>query len=46
MTLGDRWQTDPRVRSAFRHADAVVIAVVALAIAWFVWTRLRRTEPK
>ncbi|MDO7841695.1 DedA family protein [Sphingomonas immobilis] len=39
-TLGEKWDSDPRVKAAFHSAD-VVIAVVLLALAgFFVWHRL------
>lgn len=41
MTLGDKWNSDPRVRDAFHKADAVVLAVLIIGAGFYVWHRLR-----
>lgn len=41
MTLGDRWNSDPRLKAWFHRADAAIAAVLVLGIAWFVWHRVR-----
>lgn len=41
MKLGDKWNSDPRIRAAFHSADIVIVAVVLAAVAFFVWHRLR-----
>lgn len=41
MTLGDKWNSDPRVREAFHKADAVVLALLVLGAGFYVWHRLR-----
>ena len=41
MKLGDRWNSDPRVKEWFHRADGVIVAVVVVAGALFVWTRVR-----
>lgn len=41
MKLGDRWDSDPRVRAAFHSADAVIVVLVLVGGAFFVWRRLR-----
>lgn len=39
--LGARWDRDPTFRRLFHELDAVVVAVLAAGLAWFVWTRWR-----
>jgi membrane protein DedA with SNARE-associated domain len=41
MVLGDKWNSDPRLRAAFHQADAVVLAVLVLAVVAYAWHRLR-----
>lgn len=41
MTLGARWDSDPRVKLWFHRFDAVVLAVLVAGAAVFVWHRLR-----
>ena len=38
MKLGDRWQTDPRVKEFFYRFHVAVEAVLLAGIVWFVWT--------
>lgn len=46
MKLGDKWNSDPRVKAAFHSADAIIgIALVALA-AFYVWHRVRGLKAK
>ena len=40
MTLGEKWDSDPRVKAAFHSADAVIVGVIALLIALYVWHRV------
>jgi membrane protein DedA with SNARE-associated domain len=39
--LGNRWNSDPRLRKLFHDFDAVIVLVVLLGFAWFVWHRWR-----
>lgn len=39
MKLGERWDTDPRLRTWFHRFDVVIGAVIVLAVVWFVWSR-------
>jgi membrane protein DedA with SNARE-associated domain len=39
MKLGQRWDTDPRLRIWFHRFDAVILAVILIGIVVFVWTR-------
>jgi len=39
MKLGQRWETDPRLRIWFHRFDAVILAVILIGIVVFIWTR-------
>ena len=41
MTLGDKWNSDPRLKEWFHRADAVIAAVLVIAAALYLWHRLR-----
>lgn len=41
MVLGERWDSDPRVKAVFHSADALIGVVLVAAVVWFVWHRLR-----
>jgi membrane protein DedA with SNARE-associated domain len=41
MVLGEKWDSDPRVKAAFHSADAVILALIVLAGVAFVWHRLK-----
>jgi membrane protein DedA with SNARE-associated domain len=41
VRLGEKWETDPRLKLWFHRFDAVILAAILLAIAFFVWTRWR-----
>lgn len=46
--LGDRWQTDPRMKEFFHRFHLGVEAVLLVGAVWFVWTHWKnrtRTEP-
>ena len=44
--LGTRWDSDPRLREFMHRFDFAVLAVIAIGIAYFVWTHLRhRKQP-
>jgi membrane protein DedA with SNARE-associated domain len=38
MRLGERWETDPRLKVWFHRFDALIIVGLFAAIAWFVWS--------
>jgi membrane protein DedA with SNARE-associated domain len=45
MKLGDRWNSDPRIRAAFHSADVVIAGVIVLAVLAYVlhrWRGIRR----
>ena len=41
MKLGQKWDSDPRLRAVMSRLDLVVLAVLVLGFAWFVWNRWR-----
>lgn len=42
--LGQRWNTDPRLQAVMRRFDWVVLAVIILGAAWYVWRHFRRAR--
>jgi membrane protein DedA with SNARE-associated domain len=47
FVLGERWNSDPTLRKLFHDFDAVIVALIVIGFAWFVWARWReRTQPK
>jgi membrane protein DedA with SNARE-associated domain len=48
MKLGERWETDPRLKAWFHRLDAVIVLVLLAGITWFVWShwkgRVRTAE--
>ena len=42
--LGEAWRTDPRLRAVFHRFDLVIVAVLLLAVAWFVWHKVREAR--
>ena len=49
MKLGERWDSDPRLKQWFHRLDAVIIVVLLAAIIWFVWSHWKgrmRVEAK
>ena len=39
--LGERWDSDPRLRAVMHRFDLAIAALVALGLGWFVWQHLR-----
>src|SRR5258708_7395829 len=39
MKLGERWDSDPRLKLWFHRFDAVIGGLLLVGIAWFVWSR-------
>jgi membrane protein DedA with SNARE-associated domain len=37
--LGERWDTDPRLKSWFHRFDAIIGAMILIAIVGYAWTR-------
>ncbi len=40
--LGNHWHDDPRLTEWLHRLDAVIVVLVVVAGAWFVWSRVRR----
>ena len=40
MTLGDKWNSDPRVKAAFHRADLAIGLVLVALVALYVWHRV------
>ncbi|MGZ4787712.1 MAG: DedA family protein [Terriglobales bacterium] len=49
MRLGEKWNTDPRLKQWFHRFDAVILGIIVIGVIWFVWThwkhRIRANEP-
>jgi len=41
MTLGDKWNSDPRLKAAFHRADAVIGVVLVAVAGLYIWHRIR-----
>ena len=39
--LGERWDSDPRLRYWFHQLDGLILVAIAAAIGWYLWRRLR-----
>lgn len=44
MKLGEAWQTDPRFHEWFHRFHTLIIVVLVLLAAWFLWTHIRRAR--
>ena len=40
MVLGDKWNSDPRLKAMFHSADALILAALVICGVLFVWHRL------
>ena len=40
MRLGEQWDKDPRLKMWFHRLDAVILAVIIIAVIAFVWTHV------
>jgi len=38
MKLGEKWETDPRLKTWFHRFDALIVAVILVGVIWFVWS--------
>jgi membrane protein DedA with SNARE-associated domain len=41
LKLGERWDSDPRLKLWFHRLDAVIVVVLLLGIAWFIRSHVR-----
>ena len=46
MRLGDKWNSDPRLKEWFHRADALIAAVLVVAAALYLWHRVRGLKRK
>ena len=48
MRLGEKWNTDPRLKQWFHRFDAVILSIIIIGVVWFIWThwkhRIRTTD--
>lgn len=46
--LGEKWESDPRLKIWFHRFDAVIVVALVVGFAWFVWShwqhRIRASE--
>ena len=38
--LGEKWNTDPQLRTVMHNFDLVIAGLIALGVAWLVWRRV------
>lgn len=41
MKLGDKWDSDPRVKAAFQSADLLIGIVLIALVGFYIWHRVR-----
>ena len=41
MRLGERWETDPRLKMWFHRLDALILGVIIVAVVYFGWSHVR-----
>ena len=46
MRLGEQWEKDPRLKTWFHRLDAVILAVIILAVLYFVWSHVQHRVGK
>ncbi len=39
VKLGEKWDSDPRLKLWFHRFDAVIGGIIVLGVVWFVWSR-------
>ena len=39
MKLGERWESDPRLKMWFHRLDVAIFVLIVAAVTWFVWSR-------
>jgi membrane protein DedA with SNARE-associated domain len=45
--LGESWNTDPRLKEVMHRFDGVIVGVIVILAAWYVWAHVRhRTREK
>jgi hypothetical protein len=46
MKLGDKWDSDPRVKAAFHSADLLIGIVLIALVGFYIWHRVRGLKPR
>ena len=41
MRLGEKWDTDPRLKMWFHRLDAIILVVLIAAVVYFVWSHVQ-----
>ena len=41
MKLGQGWETDPRFKAVFHEFHTVIVVLLVVGIAWFLWSHLK-----
>jgi len=41
MRLGEQWDKDPRLKMWFHRLDLVIVAVILLAVGYFIWSHVQ-----
>ncbi|HET7754226.1 MAG TPA: DedA family protein [Anaeromyxobacteraceae bacterium] len=44
MKLGEKWNTDPRLKAAFHRFDAAIGVVLLAGVVWFVWHKVKEAR--
>ncbi len=39
--LGARWESDPRLKEVLHRFDAAIVAVIVVAVAWYIWSHVK-----
>jgi membrane protein DedA with SNARE-associated domain len=39
--LGQRWNTDPRLKAFMHRFDGVIVAAIVAAVAWYLWSHVK-----
>ena len=39
--LGDRWNSDPRLKDFMHRFDGVIVALIIACVVWYVWSHLK-----
>jgi membrane protein DedA with SNARE-associated domain len=42
--LGERWESDPRLRAAMHRFDLAIVSLLVLGLAWFVWRHVHHSR--
>ena len=42
MKLGEKWNSDPRIKAAFHGADVIIVAGAVGLAGWFLWSKVKR----